>query len=287
MEQQRKSTPAAVLAALGKAVCYLLLFLLCQTLVSAAYVIAAAIYTLLQGGAVDAAVLTARLMEAVLTYTGEITLFSDGLVLAVLAVFFLLRKKNPLRECSAVAVPPRQVAAAGAVTPLLYAVVITVLSLLPASWLASYGEASAALNQTGVVVAIATVLIAPIMEEVVFRGVILSRLRRAMPGWLSALISAALFGLCHGQAVWIGYAFVLGLVFAFFTLRTGSILPSMLAHILFNGIGQLSIPLAETALTDGQFLGLLAAIGVIACLLCRKGLAELLRPNQGKEPHYE
>jgi membrane protease YdiL (CAAX protease family) len=80
------------------------------------------------------------------------------------------------------------------------------------------------------------VLFYPLLEETIYRGMLLQLLRRYCPLWLSVLISAGAFGATHlGQ----GYAnalnaFLLGGVFAGMVVRTGSLLPSMLCHVAIN-----------------------------------------------------
>ena len=114
---------------------------------------------------------------------------------------------------------------------------------------------------------VGSVFLTPIVEEMAFRGLILSRLRRALPGWLSVVITALLFSACHVQIVWMLYAFVLGLFLGFVALKAKSIWPSLCAHLLFNGIGQLSVYLPETPTASNLFfLGLLGA-GAAMCVV--------------------
>lgn len=256
-----KRTAGTVFAALGKAICYLFLFLLCQILISGVYTLAASLYGMLNPGiAIDP-------IDLVYACTDQISLFSAIAALVILSAFFLLRRKNPLREVGFRATRGRFVFTAAAVTPLLYVAVSFVLALLPAAWMEDYAEASAALGQTGVLMVIATVVAAPLVEEVIFRGLVLSRLSRVMPGWLAVLISALAFGLCHGQIVWMAYAFVLGLIFGFMALRARSVWPSFVAHLLFNGIGQLAVYLPETETASLLFMAILLAVGAISCVI--------------------
>ena len=275
----QKTSAGAVLAALGKAVCYLLLFLLCQVLATAVFTLAAAL-SLLPVWSGDPTGLVSAAMAMVMSKAGLITLISDLAVLVILTVFFLVRKKKPLAEAGLVRTEPACVGAACAAAPLLYAAVTLVMSLLPEAWLESYIDASAALTQDDVFTILATVVLAPITEEVIFRGLIFSRLERAMPGWLAAVLSALAFGLCHGQPVWMAYAFVLGLVFAFLRLRTGSILPSMLAHFIFNGISPVTQRLGDAGAGDGLILIALVVLGVLGCVLARRGFRLMLRPGE-------
>ena len=275
----QKNSAGTVLAALGKAVCYLLLFLLCQVLATAVFTLAAAL-SLLPVWSGDPTGLVSAAMAMVMSKAGLITLISDLAVLVILTVFFLVRKKKPLAEAGLVRTEPACVGAACAAAPLLYAAVTLVMSLLPEAWLESYIDASAALTQDDVFTILATVVLAPITEEVIFRGLIFSRLERAMPGWLAAVLSALAFGLCHGQPVWMAYAFVLGLVFAFLRLRTGSILPSMLAHFIFNGISPVAQRLGDAGAGDGLILIALVVLGVLGCVLARRGFRLMLRPGE-------
>jgi membrane protease YdiL (CAAX protease family) len=120
-----------------------------------------------------------------------------------------------------------------------------VLGALPEDWTNSYAEAASFVDQTGVLAFVATALVAPVVEEVLFRGLIFTRLRRVMPGWAAVVLSAAVFGACHGEFVWFCYAFFLGVIFALLTEKTGSILPSMVMHLVFNTTNEVYAILLE------------------------------------------
>ena len=47
-------------------------------------------------------------------------------------------------------------------------------------------------------------------------------------------VSSVLFGLAHGTPLAIGYAFLIGMVFAAVYLRYGTILPGIVCHCFFN-----------------------------------------------------
>lgn len=272
MNGQTTSKALGILAALGKAAAYLALFLGSQTLVSCAYLAAESIVLMLGGGG-DPDVL----LEYVYGKTTEITLISGLLTLAVLVIFNLARKK-PLGEALTIRrVLGEQLASAAALTPPLYLIVIVVLAMLPAAWLEGYVEASSSLSDVSAVAFISTVLVAPLVEEVVFRGLIQSRLSRVMPGWLAVLLSAGIFGLCHGQAVWMAYAFFLGCVFGFVAWRCGSIAPTILMHVIFNGLGHFATVLTELGVEDMTFLAGVLLISMGCTVLGRKGIAGLLR----------
>ena len=91
-------------------------------------------------------------------------------------------------------------------------------------------------------------LLAPLGEELLFRGVLFGWLRR----WgfvLAAIISAVVFGTAHGINVVLPAAIVLGLLNAYVYEKSGSIWPSVVAHATNNVfIFVLARVLAETGL---------------------------------------
>ena len=279
MNESHSNRAIQILASLGKAIAYLALFLGSQALVSTGFSIAAALTVIVETGSLD----LFQMLEVLMAYVTPITLASNLFTLVFLLLFFPLRRKNPLREFQLQPIPPLAAAGAVSIAPVLYGVVTLVLSLLPAAWMADYAQASAALNDTGLLPFLSVALAAPVVEEVIFRGLIQSRLAHALPGWPAVVLSALLFALCHGQPVWMGYAFVLGMVLGIMAWRTGSILPSILTHIVFNAIGQvLSLP--QLAQTNGLLvIAVLLLVGIMACLLTRKGLARLFLSSSEKE----
>lgn len=90
-----------------------------------------------------------------------------------------------------------------------------------------------------VTVIISAVILAPLLEEIVFRGVLQTSLMRLLGGtrWPALLLTGLLFSVTHWWAVpWQGLLplFVLGLVFGYLYERTGSLLTPILTHAGFN-----------------------------------------------------
>lgn len=85
--------------------------------------------------------------------------------------------------------------------------------------------------------AITTMFIAPIFEEIFFRGFLFKGFRQKY-GWKIALIlSALIFSLFHGQVATLIPTFLLGSLFSYMVQRTESIFPSMILHFLVNSVG--------------------------------------------------
>ncbi len=76
-------------------------------------------------------------------------------------------------------------------------------------------------------------ILAPILEEIFYRKLVLDRLRRF--GDVPAiLISAILFGLIHGNFGQFFYAAMMGMVFGFIYLKTGSLRYTVSLHMAIN-----------------------------------------------------
>ncbi len=82
---------------------------------------------------------------------------------------------------------------------------------------------------------VATVLCAPVVEEIVCRGFFTNRINKTMSFTAAAIISALMFGVLHMNINQFCYATVLGLIFAYTNRASGSIFTSMIMHIVFNG----------------------------------------------------
>jgi hypothetical protein len=79
-------------------------------------------------------------------------------------------------------------------------------------------------------------VLAPIVEELIFRGVIFSGFQRIYPAYLAIFFSALLFGLFHLNPWQLGPTFLLGLLLGYVRLRTGSLLATIFTHALHNGM---------------------------------------------------
>ena len=79
------------------------------------------------------------------------------------------------------------------------------------------------------------VLLAPLVEEILFRGYLLGTLRLALPSWPAQLLTAALFGLVHGWNYALPIA-VLGLLFGWLRQRHDALAPAILAHAVHNAL---------------------------------------------------
>ena len=79
------------------------------------------------------------------------------------------------------------------------------------------------------------VLLSPLVEEVIFRGIILNSMRRFGDSF-ALLVSALLFALFHGNLIQAPNAFLMGLVIGYFVLCTGSLWTGIVIHMINNSL---------------------------------------------------
>ena len=90
---------------------------------------------------------------------------------------------------------------------------------------------------------ISITILAPIVEEFVFRGVILHRLIRKTSVWGGILISSLVFGFLHADFMG---AFLFGIIASLLFIRTGNLLIPILMHMINNTIAVVLMFIAPT-----------------------------------------
>jgi membrane protease YdiL (CAAX protease family) len=168
--------------------------------------------------------------------------FGNGLVFYAVVLGLALLIASGRRDLLALRRPASfgaatRVAVGGIVAIAVWEVVVTALpienpgkeqGLTPSHWEAAHAGAFAANLFLFVV-------IAPFVEELTFRGVGQSLLRNAF-GAAPAIVAGGLaFGAWHGLLVALLVLVPFGWMLAYLRERTGSIVPGMLVHGLFNG----------------------------------------------------
>jgi membrane protease YdiL (CAAX protease family) len=88
---------------------------------------------------------------------------------------------------------------------------------------------------------VALVLIPPFLEETIFRGFLFPALAKRTGVVWGAILSSVVFGLAHGQANIGVYTFVLGLLLCFLYVRTKSIIPGIMLHMVNNFLAFLAL----------------------------------------------
>jgi uncharacterized protein len=157
-----------------------------------------------------------------------------------LAVVLACRIRRLPLECSSfdLRVPPVSTwlpLALGSVG-LLLGVVAPVTSLLPMSEESAERLAELA-GQKGVASLLVFVVAAPVLEEMLFRGVILDGLLRVYSARTAILVSSLLFGIIHMNSIQFVTGTILGAFAGWVYYRSRSLLACVLIHMAANGTG--------------------------------------------------
>ncbi len=149
----------------------------------------------------------------------------------------------------------------------------------------SYAEASSSLDTSLLWADLLSVaLLAPLVEEAIFRGAVLSRLREAMPDWLAVLLQGLVFGCIHGQLLWACYAAIFGVLLGWARVKTGSLKASVLLHLGFN---LSSFFIGIVFYIAPQTFGGLLAVTAAGCLLTALFLVPVARLQTPRQMPWE
>ncbi len=188
-----------------------------------------------------------------------------------LPVFYLLTKKipEPKREAVIKLRPIQFIVVFFICTAVMYitnffSVLLTfIISLLKGGNFLDLNPLADVLVDSNLVFRILYAAIAaPIVEEIIFRKLLLNKLRRY--GDLPAIIlSAAAFGLFHMNVAQMFYATALGIIFAYVAIRTNTIRYNILLHILVNSMG---VVIAPFATQQNIAFSLILVVWVFTCI---------------------
>ena len=166
-------------------------------------------------------------------------------LLIVIGVPWLVRRKVTTKQDIGLTRLPSWMdivlAPAGAVVYLLFAAVL--LSVFAAFFphidlqqTQDVGFQNLATKSQYLLAFITLVILAPLAEEVLFRGYLYGKLRKHVPLWLAMLVTSALFGAVHGQWNVALDTFVLSIVMCSLREVTGSIWSGVLLHMIKNSV---------------------------------------------------
>lgn len=270
-----------ILKQFGKVICYLLLFLGMQFLVNFVfqfgYGMKLGMELAVSGEAINEQMLAERLTEFLMDNANWITLLSGILTLFILWLFFKIRKKKLYQEAGICRFDKKMILpliVCGVALSFFTSFVLSVLPI-PESVLESYVEKSSLVGGGALWLRILSiVVVAPLAEEVIFRGLVLSRLKCVMPRGLAVVITGLIFGIMHGQIVWMAYAFVSGVIFAVVAEKTRSVGCAIVLHMAFNLVGifgeNLDFSMVQTIIIGIVSLLLIIGFGYYIFILDKK-----------------
>ena len=276
---------------LGKAICYVILFGGSQYIVLFAamlsYTVKITAETMAEGLKPQETEIMERVLEFAMAGSNWLLVLAAAMTIFFAWVFFASRKKKLLKEANVVPF------AVNRILPIIILAIASVFvvectfSLLPIpeSIMTEYEQSvMSLLGGSTLAIMISTVVAAPIVEEIIFRGLVLSRLNKAMPTIAAAILSSIVFGFFHGQLLWICYTAILGLVMCFVAIKCESVLASILYHMVFNLLG--GLPLVGYLVGDS--MGILIITEVISLIVCIFMIIWILRlSKREKEEKFQ
>lgn len=268
-----------VLKQMGKSICYVGMYFGLQFAISILALSGYSFYLMfkmiMQGvdpKTIDESALEQQLYEASLSMTTPVIVVAGVLALLFLWLSFKIRKKKFKEETG---LRPFDVKfwpaiLVGSVGLCLFVNFGMQLLPIPEDVLMEYAEASESLMEGPFfLLFLSNVIMAPLIEEILFRGLVFSRLQRAMPMWAALVLSSVFFGLMHGQILWICYTALVGMMLGFVAWKTNSTLAPMFMHFAFNLFGTCMGYFVESV--SGVTSMILTATGVL-CLAVTMGI---------------
>jgi uncharacterized protein len=161
-----------------------------------------------------------------------------------------------------------------------------VLRLIPVTrfWRTVFGEISGTGDfARGLLLA---AVVAPIVEEIIFRGIILRGFRAHYGKVRAILYSSLLFGIVHLNPWQFLPAFVLGLFLGALYLRTGTVAVTIAAHAVYNGalmiLSKLAVtrPIVDTEVSTGMSTAVLSALTAAGVVIFGLGFWLLMRSSK-------
>ena len=134
-------------------------------------------------------------------------------------------------------------------------------------------------------------ILAPLAEEIVFRGAILRTLLDMVSKknhWVAIFISAAVFGLIHGNKAQFINALLMGLLLGWMYYRTKSLVPGILMHWVNNTMAYVLnnlMPQSDGKLIDlfhGDEKTVYYAVGFSLCIMIPSFIQMILRLQKPK-----
>lgn len=234
--QQIKYLILSILPALGMLAVIFVVSQICQTVILTKYSLSSGVH--------DPNELLAYITNY-LQGDNLLKILAAGQIIVFLLGLLILKKGlkakafgNPIKKLGNIKLPGIIVGFVG-VELTLSCALITIGNLFPDA-LKGYSDmiSTSGLADLTLISTIATVVLAPICEEVVFRGLTMKILEKTnWKFWVVNALQALLFGIEHLNWVQGIYAFVLGLVLGYVCKKTDSLWGSILAHAVFNASG--------------------------------------------------
>lgn len=226
-------------------------------------------------------------------YLMKITIASQLVCFIIFLIFYrvifkIKKPESPAKVFSATS-PLLIIVLFVAVEAITSSILIKVSVLIP-DLMQQYAEMieKSGLADMTVLSTIATLVLAPLGEELAFRGMTLNLAGKfTKKFWIANIIQAAMFGIAHMNIVQGTYAFVLGLVLGFIYKKYNSLYATMIAHLAFNFSGTYLVGLLFGTEDDVPIIRWIVVLAA-ATVICAFAFVAVLRDKKTfeREPMY-
>ena len=220
--------------------------------------------------------------EWLLKHTVHMTIVAGVFALLTYVIIFAIRRKNVFKEVGFAKMPILPcfgMAILGAALNLATSFLLMFIPFSESMWNEQMEQSDALLGANEWLVILLTVIIAPLLEEIVFRGLLHTRLKRGIPMLASMIISAWIFGMVHGTVIAVVYASLLGFLLAWVFEKYKSLLASILLHFGFNLCAIILDKFEDIPTFICIFSVAISVLGIIAVQLTAKGKIEVAFPK--------
>lgn len=131
----------------------------------------------------------------------------------------------------------------------------------------------------GVLPVVYVVLVAPILEEILFRGKLFSVLRSTMSPTSATLLSALLFGVMHANVAVSLEAFFVGVVLSYIYILKGSLFAPILLHVMNNVVAYVMMSFSYQDRTIEDYIGdlpIFSTIYIVASAITLLGVVHVI-----------
>ncbi|MBQ9199816.1 MAG: CPBP family intramembrane metalloprotease [Lachnospiraceae bacterium] len=202
--------------------------------------------------------------------TAAISAFQFILYILIFGIWFYKMKKPSLTEGFFGIIKPPVIIfllTGGIASQFLVDGVLAILRPIFESAFAAYDELLSGVTgaSRSWLMLLSVFLLAPVAEEILFRGLILTYAKRCMPTKLAIALQALLFGVYHGNIIQGTYAFLLGLLLGGIAAKTDNLIAAIVFHIAIN-LSILAVPIGFFDKTTSTILT--TAISAVILTIC-------------------
>ena len=209
---------------------------------------AIAVVVAMQNSTMNEDALMELITNTIYQYSIELTVACNLIALGIYFLIFYIAKKSLIKKID-ISIPDKRaflptflVGFTGQfVTTLILGLLMNVLQVFPQEWIDALNQNGDMIDNANPALSFfAVVILAPVFEEILCRGLILKTLNKTMNKWCAIVLSASIFGIIHGNPIQFIYATALGILLGWLYTKFDSILIPMLCHLAFNLVSQIA-----------------------------------------------